>query len=82
MNGPVRWCCIPQVLRRVLLAYSLYNPVIGYCQSMNFLADFLLLRMDEEGAFWTMVALLGEERYMAGYYQSDMIECQVDQSAP
>ena len=46
---------------------------------MNFIAAFLLLRMDEEGAFWTMVKLLGEDRYMAGYYQADMVECQVDQ---
>jgi len=68
-----------EVLRRVLLAYSLYNPKVGYCQSMNFIAAFLLLRMDEEGAFWTMVMLLGERRYMAGYYQADMVECQVDQ---
>lgn len=38
-------------LRRVLVAFSLYNPKIGYCQSMNFLAGLLLLFMDEEKTF-------------------------------
>jgi hypothetical protein len=40
-------------LRRVLQAFAIHNPNIGYCQSLNFLAGMLLLFMDgsEEKAF-------------------------------
>lgn len=33
-------------LRRVLCAYALHNPAVGYCQGMNFLAALLLLLME------------------------------------
>lgn len=40
-------------LRRVLQAFAIHNPSIGYCQSLNFLAGMLLLFLneDEEKAF-------------------------------
>lgn len=41
-------------LRRVLQATSIYNPKIGYCQSLNFLAGLLLLFMSEERSFWML----------------------------
>lgn len=44
-------------LRRVLIAFALYKPKIGYCQSLNFLAGLLLLFMSEEGAFWMLVII-------------------------
>lgn len=49
-------------LRRVLLAFSVQNPHVGYCQSMNFLAAALLLALDraEEKAFWVLVCLIDD----------------------
>ena len=41
-------------LRRVLRAYALHNPRIGYCQSLNFLAGLLLLFLPEEKSFWML----------------------------
>jgi hypothetical protein len=35
-------------LRRVLYAYSHYEPEIGYCQGTNFIIAALLMVMDEE----------------------------------
>lgn len=42
-------------LRRVLFAFSIYNPHIGYCQSLNFIAGLLLLFVEtEEQCFWLL----------------------------
>ncbi|KAF2097306.1 RabGAP/TBC [Rhizodiscina lignyota] len=37
-----------RALRRVLSAFAIHNPSIGYCQSLNFLAGLLLLFLDED----------------------------------
>lgn len=43
---------IIQALRRLLQAFAVDNPNIGYCQSLNYLAGMLLLFLkDEEKAF-------------------------------
>lgn len=64
-------------LRRVLVAFSLYNPKIGYCQSMNFLAGLLLLFMDEEKAFWMLVIITS--RYLPGVHNVNLEGVNVDQ---
>lgn len=45
-------------MRRVLLAYSMRNEQVGYCQSMNFLVALLLLHMEEKYAFWVLAAIV------------------------
>lgn len=45
-------------LRRVLIAYSLHNRTVGYCQGLNRLAAVALLFMPEEDAFWCLVAIV------------------------
>ena len=39
---------IIRALRRVLQAFAVHNPDIGYCQSLNFIAGLLLLFLDED----------------------------------
>lgn len=45
---------ILSALRRVLSAFAIDHPKIGYCQSLNFLAGMLLLFLPEERAFWLL----------------------------
>ena len=54
-------------MRRVLVAYGARNPRVGYCQSMNYIAGFLLLFQGEEQCFWTMAAII--EELLPGYHR-------------
>jgi len=61
-------------LRRLLHAYSIYDPQVGYCQGMNFIAAmFLTVLNDEEESFWMMVSVMNEEPYnLRSMFQRDM----------
>ena len=64
-------------LRRVLLAYAHRNKELGYCQSMNILAGWLLITLgSEENAFWILCAIA--ENVCPSYYTQNMIGCQID----
>jgi hypothetical protein len=78
------------MLRRILTAYSVRNPVVGYCQSLNFLVGLFLLFMDELEAFWMLAYLVEDlacitEKNEAGekesiyYYQTDLAGIRIDQ---
>jgi hypothetical protein len=69
-----------QVLIRVLGAYSSHNAAVGYCQSLNFLAGMLILVMDEERAFWTLLSLL-EVRFSEHAFDQDLFGLRVQQVA-
>lgn len=45
-------------IRRILRAYVMYNPRVGYCQGMNFLVRVLIEVADDEAdIFWLFVGL-------------------------
>ncbi|KAM0321577.1 hypothetical protein ACHAQA_010067 [Verticillium albo-atrum] len=64
-------------LRRVLRAFSIYNPRIGYCQSLNFLAGLLLLFLKtEEQAFWLLNVIT--RVYLPGTHETSLEGSKVD----
>ncbi|KAI7862439.1 rab-GTPase-TBC domain-containing protein [Spinellus fusiger] len=67
-----------QSLRRLLSAFSVYSPSIGYCQSLNYIAGLLLLFMPEEKAFWTFIAVI-EDILPPNIYDVTMEGANIDQ---
>lgn len=65
-------------LRRILSAYALHNPIVGYCQSLNFICGMMLLLMDEEDVFWQLVTIV-ETLLPEDYYTRSMIGTYTDQ---
>lgn len=65
-------------LRRVLMAYAARNPHVGYCQGMNTVTSILLLYLNEQEAFWVLVALA--ENILSNYYNKDLFGTIVDQN--
>mmetsp|Transcript_3141 Transcript_3141/g.6781 ORF Transcript_3141/g.6781 Transcript_3141/m.6781 type:complete len:723 (+) Transcript_3141:466-2634(+) len=62
-------------LRRVLRAYSYYDPEVGYCQGMNFIAGMFLTLMTEEEAFWLLVSIMSDKPYnMRGLFGEGMLQ--------
>jgi hypothetical protein len=47
-----------KMMRRVLVAYSFFNPTLGYCQGLNYIVARLLLFVDEVEAFFLLTKML------------------------
>uniref|UniRef100_A0A8D0HBW1 TBC1 domain family member 2B n=1 Tax=Sphenodon punctatus TaxID=8508 RepID=A0A8D0HBW1_SPHPU len=67
-----------QKLRNVLLAFSWRNPDIVYCQGLNRLVAIALLYLEQEDAFWCLVAIV-EVLTPRDYYTKTLLGSQVDQ---
>jgi len=64
-------------LRRVLVAYSLYDEEVGYCQGLGFITAMFLTYMPEEEAFWQLVGIMNHGPCcMRGLYEDGMPEAQ------
>ncbi len=63
-------------LRRVLRAFAVYCPRIGYCQSLNFIVGLLLLFLPEEKAFWMLRIITTE--YLPGTHDMSLEGANVD----
>ncbi|KAG2487815.1 hypothetical protein HYH03_013659 [Edaphochlamys debaryana] len=66
-------------MRRILLAFSIHNPVVGYCQGLNYIAGLVLLAVnkDQEATFWILVALV-ERICFAGTFNQNLSGCHVE----
>lgn len=51
-----------QQLFNVLVAYSVYNSEVGYCQGMSTLAGMLLMYLGEEETFWALNILITDRK--------------------
>lgn len=45
-------------LERVLKAYAVEDPELGYCQGLNFIAFMLLIHLDEEVSFTFKILII------------------------
>ena len=62
-------------LRRVLRAYSVIDPEVGYCQGMNFISAMFIIFMSEEEAFWLLEKVMNQPPCkMRGLFGSGMAE--------
>ncbi|XP_047548729.1 USP6 N-terminal-like protein [Lutra lutra] len=58
-----------RALFHVLLAYSVYNPEVGYCQGMSDIVAMLVMFLGEEDAFWALAQLMTLETHaMHGFF--------------
>jgi hypothetical protein len=65
-------------LKEVLVAYSIRNPNVGYCQGLNFIVAILLMfGFTEEETFWIYVQII--EKYLPYDYFSSMAGILLDQ---
>lgn len=69
----------PAALRRILRAHALFNPSVGYCQSLNFVAAVLFLVAGEEPAFWILAAVCA--RTLPDYHTHTMAGLRIDTAA-
>ncbi|PLB38483.1 putative GTPase activating protein (Gyp3) [Aspergillus candidus] len=65
-----------QSLRRVLYAFALHSPQVGYTQSLNFITGMLLLFLPEEKAFWMLHIITSV--YLPGTHEISLEGANID----
>ncbi len=60
LDRPLGFC-----LRRILEAFVLYRPDVGYMQGMSYLGAILLLNLDVESAFVAFVNILTNDNFVS-----------------
>jgi hypothetical protein len=65
-------------LERVLTAFAVHHPSIGYCQSLNFITATMLLFLSEEESFWLLLTVV-DKLLPPDYYSKTMIGVYTDQ---
>eukprot|EP00039_Didymoeca_costata_P004370 m.72902 g.72902 ORF g.72902 m.72902 type:complete len:835 (-) comp12365_c0_seq5:105-2609(-) len=65
-------------LRRILRTLAWTCPEIGYCQGMGMIVGVLLLMMEEDEAYWTMMAFI-HKLFPGDYYTKTLMGVMVDQ---
>jgi small G protein signaling modulator 3 len=66
-------------LEELLRAYSLHNPLIGYCQGMNLItASLLLICATAEECFWLLVSII-DQILPSGYFDQSLLVARADQ---
>lgn len=65
-------------LRRVLHAFAVHNPAIGYCQSLNFIAGLLLLFLDQDEEKAFILLKIVTSLHLPGTHGVDLAGANVD----
>ncbi|KAE9288467.1 hypothetical protein PF001_g20502 [Phytophthora fragariae] len=65
-----------RMMRRILVAYSFYNPGLGYCQGLNYIVARSLQHLSEEESFYLLIAIV---RLVPDDYYTSMLGLVVDQ---
>eukprot|EP01113_Clastostelium_recurvatum_P041885 TRINITY_DN6720_c0_g1_i2.p1 TRINITY_DN6720_c0_g1~~TRINITY_DN6720_c0_g1_i2.p1 ORF type:complete len:519 (-),score=168.00 TRINITY_DN6720_c0_g1_i2:92-1648(-) len=66
------------MMLRILLAYSVRNPQLGYCQNMTCIVGVILFFLPEEEAFWLFASIM-EDILPADFCSPTLIGLRVDQ---
>jgi len=67
----LRGCAGQLAMLRVLRAYAVYDPEVGYAQGMNFLAGLFLAYLDEPEAFGALVLVMQDRGLRTLYLPND-----------
>ena len=62
-------------LYRILTAFAIHRPDIGYVQGLNYMVSLLLFHFDEQDTFWMLLAFM-KKLNLFEYYFDDMDKLQ------